>query len=109
LAERYQVRFHVDPDTLRTGAYTGRCHLEDGPALAADTARRLTCDIAVVRLPAGAGTDPLDVGRRTRTIPPPLRCSRSSSCTDVRISGYTHSADTGNDADEQRTMVHRGA
>jgi len=90
LAERYQVQIHVDPDTLRTGADSGRCHLEDGPALAADTARRLACDTAVVRLPAGAGIDPLDVGRRTRTIPPALRHALQARDRGCRFPGCTH-------------------
>ena len=48
------------------------CELDNGPALSADTARRLSCDASLVPMlngPKGA----LDVGRKTRAIPPSLR------------------------------------
>ncbi len=48
-------------------------HLEDGTRVPAETSRRLACDAAVVRVQHGAQGEPLDVGRRTRTIPPALR------------------------------------
>jgi hypothetical protein len=50
-----------------------RCELEHGPAIAAETARRLACDCSVVRIVEDAKGDPLDVGRKTRTIPPGIR------------------------------------
>jgi len=60
-AERYQVVLHADEDALsRNGE--GGCELEDGSAIAAETARRLACDAAVTRN-----------GRRSRTIPPAVR------------------------------------
>jgi hypothetical protein len=40
---------------------------------ATKTSRRLCCDASVVRLTKGADGSILDVGRRTRTIPPALR------------------------------------
>jgi hypothetical protein len=50
-----------------------RSELEDGTRIAATTAQRLCCDASVVRLTKGADGSILDVGRRTRTIPPALR------------------------------------
>jgi hypothetical protein len=49
-----------------------RCELDDGPALALDTARRLACDATIVRLVEDADGEPLDIGRKTRSIPPAL-------------------------------------
>ena len=46
-----------------------RCELEDGPALALDTARRLACDSTVVGIVEGEDGEPLDIGRKTRSIP----------------------------------------
>jgi hypothetical protein len=43
-----------------------------GP-VGADTARRLACDAAVMRVVLGAGSEPLDVGRRTSVVPPAIR------------------------------------
>ena len=63
--ERYQVVVHVD-------ATDGKSILEDGSALADETARRLACDASVVELVEKDG-EPLSVGRKTRTIPPSIR------------------------------------
>src|SRR5262245_41851194 len=70
--DRHQVVVHVDAETLREHA-PGRCELEHGPSLAAETARRLACDASVVAIVEGASGEPLDVGRKTRTISTPLR------------------------------------
>jgi hypothetical protein len=69
-ADRYQVMVHVEPAVLAGGE--GECHLDDGPALAMETARRIGCDTAIVQVTEHAG-GVLDVGRRTRTIPAALR------------------------------------
>jgi hypothetical protein len=68
--ERYQLVVHVDEAVLGDG--DGACVLEDGPAVAAETAQRLACDAAVVELRERDG-EPLSVGRRRRTIPPAMR------------------------------------
>jgi hypothetical protein len=59
--ERYQVVLHTEEAVLAEGA-EGSCHLEDGTALAPETARRLACDASTVRN-----------GRRSRAVSPPLR------------------------------------
>src|SRR5262249_30681874 len=59
--ERYLVVVHADEAVLAHDA-AGGCELEDGSALAPETARRLACDASLVRH-----------GRRTRTIPAALR------------------------------------
>jgi Domain of unknown function (DUF222)/HNH endonuclease len=63
--ERYQVVVHVD-------ANEGTSVLEDGPALAPETAERLACDASLVELVERDGV-PLSVGRKTRTVPPAIR------------------------------------
>jgi len=47
--DRHQLIVHVDADTLRDRT-AGCCELEEGPSLAAETARRLACDASVVAL-----------------------------------------------------------
>ena len=71
-ADRNQIVVHVDAETLSHG-HAGRCELEQGPAIASETARRLACDCRVVRIVEGPKGEPLDVGRKTRTIPPGIR------------------------------------
>ena len=72
-AERYQVFVHVEMGTLEKHGEPGRSHLEDGTRLAAETARRLTCDASVVRVLRGEEGEVLDLGRKRRTASPALR------------------------------------
>lgn len=72
-AERYQVLLHVDADTLSAEGGLGRSELENGTRVSAETSRRLACDSAVVKVSHGPGASVLDVGRRTRTVPPAIR------------------------------------
>jgi Domain of unknown function (DUF222) len=71
-ADRYQVVVHVDAETLKEQS-AGRCHLEHGPTLPAETVRRLSCDASLVRILETERGEPLDVGRKTRSIPPAIR------------------------------------
>jgi Domain of unknown function (DUF222)/HNH endonuclease len=63
--ERYKVVVHVDADE-------GASVLDDGPALAPETAERLACDASIVEIVERNG-ELLSVGRKTRTIPPSIR------------------------------------
>lgn len=78
-AERHQVVVHADIELLcatpdqEEDIKGQRCHIEDGPALASETARRLACDGGVVLCVEGADGNPLNMGRRTRMVPPALR------------------------------------
>jgi hypothetical protein len=95
-AERYQVVLHVEAETLEgetldsgggfevQGEYEAgvtdeehtkfpRSELEDGARVSAETSRRLSCDVGVVKVSHGPDGSILDVGRKTRTIPPALR------------------------------------
>jgi Domain of unknown function (DUF222)/HNH endonuclease len=73
--EPCQIVLHVDAAVLSgQQAEGGRCHVEDGPALAAETARRLCCDAPTVTLiednsdQEDGSSQPLDVGRKTRRV-----------------------------------------
>jgi len=72
-AERYQVVLHVEPPSLSADGETGMSEMEDGTRVSAETARRLACDAAVVEVEKGPDGSVLDVGRRTRSVPPALR------------------------------------
>ena len=55
-----------------------------GTPIPAETARRLACDAGLTRLISGPASMPLDVGRKTRSIPPALRTAlrhRDKGCT----------------------------
>ena len=72
-AERFQVVLHVESETLQAEGEPGRSELEDGTRVSAETSRRLSCDAGLVRVSHAPDGSILDVGRRTRTIPPALR------------------------------------
>lgn len=88
-ADRYQVIVHADAELLaasgkppeRAHAHVP-CELENGPALAPDTVRRLCCDASVTAILSLQG-EPLSIWRKSRTIPPPMPralLSRDGGC-----------------------------
>ena len=70
--DRYQVVVHVDAAALSSSGDSGGCVLEDGPPLAAETARRLACDASLVAASDRDGST-LRLGRKRRTISVALR------------------------------------
>ena len=87
--ERQQIVVHVDAQTLKQST-PGRCELEGGPAIAAQTARRLACDASIVTLVEDKDGQPLDVGRKTRSIPPAIRRALRARDQGCRFPGCTH-------------------
>src|SRR5581483_3687189 len=63
----------VDRAVIGGAAEDGRCHLDGGPAIPPETARRLGCDATIVAVTEAADGTPLDVGCKRRTPPAPLR------------------------------------
>jgi hypothetical protein len=84
--DRHQIVVHVDAQTL-CESVAGRCELEDGPSLAAETVRRLACDASTVSVVEDAQGNPLDVGRKTRTIPPAIRRALNARDRGCRFPG----------------------
>jgi uncharacterized protein DUF222 len=87
--DRQQIVIHVDAETLREGC-AGRCELEEGPSLPAETVRRLACDASVVTLLEDAEGEPLNVGRKTRSIPPALRRALNARDRGCRFPGCSN-------------------
>ena len=71
--DRYQVVVHVDADGLKAEAEGGQSALEDGIGIPAGTSRRIACDASAVVMTHDRDGRTLDVGRKTRTIPPAIR------------------------------------
>ena len=86
-AERYQVVLHVEAATLESEHEPGRSELEDGTRVSAETSRRLSCDASVIRLTETPDGSVLDIGRKTRTIPPALRRALESRDRGCRFPG----------------------
>ena len=83
--DRYQVVVHVDADVLQDDAGKGQSALEDedGIHVPAATSRRIACDASRVVMRHGPDGTVLDVGRKTRTIPPAISralAARGQTC-----------------------------
>jgi hypothetical protein len=90
--DRYQVVLHVDGTALQTRAAEagGQAVLEgSGVRVSAETSQRLACDAAVVAITEGPEGAVLDVGRKTRTIPPAIRRALSARDQQCRFPGCT--------------------
>jgi hypothetical protein len=71
--ERYQVVVHVDAAVLADADAPGQSVLEGGARVPAETSQRLACDASRVVMRHDADGRLVEVGARTRTIPPALR------------------------------------
>jgi len=71
--ERYQVVVHVDAAALADAEQPGQSVLEDGARVPAETSQRLACDASRVVMRHDEDGRTMEVGARTRTIPPALR------------------------------------
>ena len=88
-ADRFQVVVHVDAETLRERS-AGRCEIEGAAAIPAETARRLACDASLLSVLENEHGEPLDVGRKTRSIPPAIRRALNTRDAGCRFPGCTH-------------------
>jgi len=87
--ERNNIVVHVDAEVLADHDAPGRSEFEDGPALASESTRRLACDASVVRMVENGAGMPLDVGRKTRSIPPAIHRALKSRDRGCRFPGCT--------------------
>jgi 5-methylcytosine-specific restriction endonuclease McrA len=71
--ERYQVIVHIDAPAREDPDQPGHSVLEDGAHVSAETSRRLACDASRVVMRHDRAGRVMEVGARTRTIPPALR------------------------------------
>jgi hypothetical protein len=71
--ERYQVVVHVDAPVLADADAPGQSVLEGGAHVSAETSERLACDASRVVMRHDPHGRIVEVGARTRTIPPALR------------------------------------
>jgi len=71
--DRYQVVVHVDAPVLADSDAPGQSVLDDNTHVSAETSRRLACDASRVVMRHDAQGHVVEIGARTRTIPPALR------------------------------------
>jgi hypothetical protein len=80
--ERPHVTVTVDYQILK--GHVERLPEIDGTPVTPNTIRRITCDAGIIPMVLGSDSEPLDVGRKTRTIPTALRRAleqRDKGCT----------------------------
>jgi hypothetical protein len=83
-AAALQVVVHVDAAVLADAEQPGQSVLEDGGRVPAGTSQRLACDASRVVMQHDAEGRLVEIGARTRTIPPALRRAlqhRDRGCT----------------------------
>jgi hypothetical protein len=87
-ADRHQLVIHVDAESLEKKC-AGRSHVEAGAALPIETVRRLGCDASTIEVLENHAGEPLDVGRKTRRIPPAIRRALRARDTGCCFPGCT--------------------
>ena len=87
--EPFQVMIHVDADVLAGRSDDGRCELEGGEGISAETCRRLACDAPHVTVGQDADGNVLHLGRKARKISTPLWRALMSRDRTCRFPGCT--------------------
>lgn len=82
-ADRYQVVVHV-------GAERNDPHLDNGPHVTAVTSKRIACDCSRTVIQEDENGEPPNIGRRSRTIPPPMRRALKARDGGCRFLGCTN-------------------
>jgi Domain of unknown function (DUF222)/HNH endonuclease len=85
--ERYQVVVHVDAAVLADAEEPGQSVLDGGTRVPAGTTQRLACDATRVLMRHDAEGRVIEVGARTRTIPPAIRRALQRRDQGCRFSG----------------------
>ncbi len=65
-------------------------HLENGPHVTAETSRRIACDCSSTVIKEDEQREPLSIGRRSRSIPPPMRRALKARDGGCRFPGCTN-------------------
>jgi hypothetical protein len=90
--DRYQVMLHVEmPTGVAAGeGLSGTVEVDHGAVdVSAETSRRMSCDASVVSMQHGIDGAVLDVGRKTRTVPPSIRRALEARDRSCRFPGCT--------------------
>ncbi|MGD9903284.1 MAG: DUF222 domain-containing protein [Vicinamibacterales bacterium] len=101
--DRYQVVLHMEAPTAAvapnrsnasapasSAGLAGTLEVDHGAVdVSAETSRRVSCDAGLVEITHDAGGTVLDVGRKTRTVPPPIRRALLARDRTCRFPGCT--------------------
>jgi len=87
--DRCTINLHTTADTLTADGQTAESELESGARVSAETSRRLACDCGVVHWHDDEDGKALNVGRKTRSIPPAIRRALQRRDQGCRFPGCT--------------------
>jgi hypothetical protein len=91
--DRCTLHIHTDMSTLQADGDGAESELAEGGCVSAETSRRLACDCGVVHWledeSAHVHKNALDIGRRTRSIPPAIRRALERRDGGCRFPGCT--------------------
>jgi len=87
--DRCTLHIHTDMNTLQADGDGAESELASGGCVSAETSRRLACDCAVVQWRDNADGTALNIGRRTRSIPPAIRRALDRRDNGCRFPGCT--------------------
>ena len=71
--DRYLVNIHTEVATLKADGDGAESELEDKGHVSAETSRRMACDCSIVHWHDNEQGEALNIGRKTRSIPPAIR------------------------------------
>lgn len=89
LREPMRITLHVNIDALCEDGEDPSAFFADGPRVAPELARRLSCDANIAALVESASGEPLALGRTHRTVPPALRRALVTRDEGCRFPGCT--------------------
>lgn len=87
--ERYLIHVHTDMETLKANGRGAEAEIGHGEDVSAETSRRLACDAGVVHWLDDENGEPINIGRKTRAIPPSTRRALQRRDQGCRFPGCT--------------------
>jgi len=87
--DQYMINIHTDIETLKEDSNGAEAELEDRSHVSAETCRRLACDCSAVHWHENSQGEPLNIGRKTRSIPPAIRRALKRRDQGCRFPGCT--------------------
>ncbi len=87
--DRYQVVVHVAEPVLEDADARGVSALEDGVRVSAETSQRIACDCSKVEVTVDDEGSALDIGRKSRVVPAPMRRALEMRDLHCRFPGCT--------------------
>jgi hypothetical protein len=87
--DKYMVNIHTELETLKEDGSGAEAEIEDRGHVPAETSRRLACDCSIVHWHENNQGEPLNIGRKTRSIPPAIRRALKRRDQGCRFPGCT--------------------